>query len=202
MPRALDGVISEKAMLVEAARLGLKVTDEEVLAALKRGQLGEILFPKGQFIGDDKYDAFVAEQFKMDKKQFEDMVRDSLLMNKLRELISQGATVSDTEVKKAFDEQNSKVKLDYAVLTLEDVQPQVKVTDAEVKNYFESHKSVYQAGNSEKRKITYAVLPAEKIPGAQITDADVQNYYTGHHDQFRCPRTGEGQPYSFQDHRP
>jgi len=187
MPRALDGVISEKAMHVESQRLGLKVTDEEVLAALKRGQLGEILFPKGQFIGDDKYDAFVAEQFRMDKKQFETLVRDSLLMEKLRELISQGATVSDTDVLKAFDEQNSKVKLDYAVLTLEDVQPQVKVTEAEVKNYFETHKNVYQAGNSEKRKITYAVLPAAKIEGAQITDADVQNYYTGHHDEFAVP---------------
>src|SRR4051812_10118153 len=187
MPRALDGVISEKAMHAESQRLGLKVTDEEVLAALKRGQLGEILFPKGQFVGDDKYDAFVAEQFRMDKKQFETLVRDSLLMDKLRELISQGATVSDTDVVKAFNEQNSKVKLDYAVLTLEDVQPQVKVTDAEVKNYFDTHKNVYQAGNSEKRKITYAVLPAAKIEGAQITDADVQNYYTGHHDEFAVP---------------
>ena len=54
---------------------------------MKRGQLGEILFPKGQFIGDDKYDAFVAEQFRMDKKQFETLVRNSLLMEKLRELI-------------------------------------------------------------------------------------------------------------------
>ena len=73
------------------------------------------------------------------------------------------------------------------MLTLEDVQSQVKVTEAEVKNYFDTHKNVYQAGNSEKRKITYAVLPTAKIDGAQITDADVQNYYTGHHDEFAVP---------------
>ena len=187
MGRALEGMIAEKAQLAEANRLGLKVTNEEVIDALKRGQLGEILFPNGQFIGDDKYDAFVAEQFKMTKPQFEQLVRESLLNDKMRELITQGATLSDPEVLKAFNQQNAKVKLDYAVLTLDDVQPQVKVTEPEVKNYFETHKGVYQAGNSEKRKITYAVLPAEKIPGAQINDADVQRYYSDHQDQFRLP---------------
>ena len=187
MGRALEGMISEKALLAEADRLGLKVTNEEVVSALKRGQLGEILFPNGQFIGDDKYDAFVAEQFKMTRPQFEQLVRESLLNDKVRELITQGATISDPDVLKAFNEQNAKVKLDYAVLTLDDVQSQVKVTEPEVKNYFETHKGVYQAGNPEKRKITYAVLPAEKIPGAQIKDEDVQRYYNDHQGDFQQP---------------
>src|SRR3954467_12111289 len=113
------------------------------------------------------------------------MVRSILLSGKLRSMIEQGATVADSEVQQAFKDQNVKVKLDYAVLTLEDVQSQVKVTEPEVKSYFESHKSVYQSGNSEKRKVTYAVLPAEKISGAQITDGDVKSYYDQHQDQFR-----------------
>jgi peptidyl-prolyl cis-trans isomerase D len=187
MGRALEGIISEKALLAEADRLGLKVTDQEIIDALKQGQLGEFLFPNGQFVGDDKYDAFVAEQFKMTKPQFEQLVRESLLSDKIRNLIEQGATVSDADVLKAFKEQNAKVKLDYAVLTLEDVQSQVKVTEPEVKNYFETHKSVYQAGNSEKRKVTYAVLPADKIPGAEISDADVQRQYDEHRNDYQVP---------------
>ena len=187
MGRALEGMISEKALLVEGDRLGLKVTDEEVTDALKRGQLGEMLFPNGQFIGEEKYEDFVASQFKMSKTDFERLVRESLLNDKVRDLITQGATVSDPEVLKAFKEQNAKVKLDYAVLTLDDVQPQVKVTEPEVKNYFETHKSVYQAGNPEKRKVTYAVLPAEKIPGAEITDGDVQRYYSDNQEKYRLP---------------
>src|SRR5882724_8979715 len=177
MPQALEGIIASKALLAEGDRLGFKVTDEEMVDALKRGQLGEILFPNGKFIGDEKYDDFVATQFRMTKPQFEELVRDSLLGDKVRSLIEQGATVSDQDVQKAFKQQNSKVKLEYAVLTLDDVQSQVKVTEPEVKSYFEAHKSVYQAGNSEKRKVTYAVLPAEKIAGAEISDADVQRYY-------------------------
>jgi len=187
MPQALEGIIANKALLAEADRLGMKVTDAEVIDALKRGQLGEILFPNGKFIGDEKYDDFVASQFKMTKPQFESLVRESLLSDKVRNLIEQGATVSDQEVLKAFKEQNAKVKLDYAVLTLEEVLSQVKVTEPEVKNYFETHKSVYQAGNSEKRKVTYAVLPAEKIPGAEISDADVQRYYNDNQDKYRVP---------------
>jgi len=187
MPQALEGIIANKALLAEADRLGMKVTDAEVIDALKRGQLGEILFPNGKFIGDEKYDDFVASQFKMTKPQFESLVRESLLSDKVRNLIEQGATVSNQDVLKAFKEQNAKVKLDYAVLTLEEVLSQVKVTEPEVKNYFETHKSVYQAGNSEKRKVTYAVLPAEKIPGAEISDADVQRYYNDNQDKYRVP---------------
>src|SRR5436190_23739356 len=187
MGRALEGIISEKALMAEADRLGLKVTDQEIVDALKQGQLGEMLFPNGQFIGDDKYDAFVLEQFKMTKPQFEQLVRESLLSDKVRNLIEQGATVSDADVLKAFKEQNAKVKLEYAVLTLDDVQSQVKVTEPEIKNYFETHKSVYQAGNSEKRKVTYAVLPADKVPGAEISDADVQRYYEGHRQDYQLP---------------
>src|SRR3954467_5854212 len=185
LPQALNAVIADKAVISEAHRMGLKVTNEEVVDILKHGALGEQLFPNGQFVGDGKYDQFVAENFRMSKPQFEDMVRSVLLSGKLRSMIEQGATVTDAEVKQAFEEQNVKVKLDYAVLTLDDVQSQVKVTEPEVKAYFDSHKSVYQAGNSEKRKITYAVLPADKIPGAQISDADIQQYYRDHQDQFR-----------------
>ena len=187
MGRALEGIISEKALLAEGDRLGLKVTDEEVADALRRGQLGEILFPNGQFIGEEKYEDFVASQFKMSKPEFERLVRESLLNDKVRNLIAQGASISDTDVLKAFKEQNGKVKLDYAVLTLDDVQSQVKVTEPEVKNYFETHKGIYQAGNPEKRKVTYAVLPAAKIPGAEVADADVQRYYNDNQDKYRVP---------------
>lgn len=187
MGRALEGIISEKALLAEGDRLGLKVTDEEVADALRRGQLGEMLFPNGQFIGEEKYEDIVASQFKMSKPEFERLVRESLLNDKVRNLIAQGASISDADVVKAFKEQNGKVKLDYAVLTLDDVQSQVKVTEPEVKNYFETHKSVYQAGNPEKRKVTYAVLPAGKIPGAEVTDADVQRFYNDNQDKYRVP---------------
>jgi peptidyl-prolyl cis-trans isomerase D len=187
LPQALNAVIADKAMLAEAGRMGLKVTDPEVVEFLKHGPLAAELFPDGKFVGDDKYDDFVSANFKMSKDQFEQMVRSVLLSGKLRSMIEQGATVTESEVQQAFKEQNVKVKLDYAVLTLEDVQSQVKVTEPEVKAYFDAHKSVYQAGNPEKRKITYAVLPAEKIPGAQINDEDVKQYYQDHQDQFRSP---------------
>src|SRR6185369_10190125 len=187
LPQALNAVIADKAVLNEAHRMGLKVTNEEVINLLKHGALGNELFPDGKFIGDDKYDQFVADNFRMSKQQFEDMVRSVLLSGKLRSMIEQGATVTDAEVKQAFEQQNVKVKLDYAVLTLDDVQSQVKVTEPEVKAYFESHKSVYQAGNSEKRKVTYAVLPADKIAGAEISDADVQRYYDDHRNDYQVP---------------
>jgi len=65
--------LRKRPSFAEADRLGLKVTNEEVIDALKRGQLGEVLFPNGQFIGDDKYDA-LSPTSSDDQPQFEQLV--------------------------------------------------------------------------------------------------------------------------------
>src|SRR5215471_18784062 len=56
--QALQAEIRQKAMLQEADRLGLRVTDAELVDYLHKGQAGQMFFPKGEFIGQEKYDEF------------------------------------------------------------------------------------------------------------------------------------------------
>ena len=48
-------MVLEKVELVEASRLGLHVTDDELRDELRSGGLGAQLFPGGNFIGQERY---------------------------------------------------------------------------------------------------------------------------------------------------
>ena len=92
--RAAENLISEKVLLVEAQRMGFKATDDDLREYMRHGQLGQILFPNGVFIGQTQYEDFVSRN-NLTVPQFEELVKQDILMNKLRDLVASSATVTD-----------------------------------------------------------------------------------------------------------
>ncbi len=186
MQSAAEQLITQKALIMEAERMGLKVTDAELQGQLQKGQFGQAFFPNGQFIGDRQYELFVNQNFQMTIPQFEEAVKQDMLMNKLRAAVEGPISVAKQDVEKEYKHQNTKVKFEYAVLTLENVSKTIKPTDAELKSYYDAHQSQYANSIPEKRQVKYAVVDTAKLP-AQITPADYQSYYRDHQDQYRIP---------------
>src|ERR1700685_4276566 len=54
--QAAEQLINEKALVSEAHRMGLRVSDAELRDELQHGQLGTMLFPDGKFIGQEEYE--------------------------------------------------------------------------------------------------------------------------------------------------
>src|SRR5579884_1682905 len=71
MQRAADSMITQDAMVYEADRMGLGVSNDEVREYLHQGQFGEIFFPGGNFIGDEAYEQLIENQFGLSVRQFE-----------------------------------------------------------------------------------------------------------------------------------
>ncbi|HEY0565657.1 MAG TPA: SurA N-terminal domain-containing protein, partial [Terriglobales bacterium] len=114
MPRIVDQLVTESALLETANHMGLRVSDEELQEELRTGPLGQELFPKGQFIGDDAYKNWVATRANLTVDKFENLLKEELLLNKLQAVVAGAATVSDTELQDAYNLQNQKVKFAYA----------------------------------------------------------------------------------------
>src|SRR5205809_7419377 len=55
--RAAENLISQKAILVEAERLGLRVNDQELSDELQHGRYAQAFFPGGSFIALSLHDA-------------------------------------------------------------------------------------------------------------------------------------------------
>ena len=186
-PQAANQLVTKYALIAEARRLHLQATDEEVRNFLHQGQFGDALFPKGEFVGQTKYEDFVQQNFSMSVSQFEDLVKEQLLISKLIAMIQGNITVPESEVKQDYLKQNLKAKFSYAVLTPEEMRKQVKVTDTELRAFYDKHKQEYVNSIPEKRKARYIAISTSNIPGVNASDDDVKAYYNQHADQYKLP---------------
>src|SRR6516162_7377035 len=190
MQRTADNMISQGALSYEAGRMGLGVSDKELAEYLQKGQFGQMFFPGGKFIGQDQYENFVQNQWGISVQEFEKELKGQLAQQKLLAAVSSAATVSDKEVSDQVKKQDSKVKFDYAVITLDDVKKQVKVTDVELKAFYDQNKQQYVNSIPEKRKARYIVIDSTKVAaGIPVTQADLQAFYNQHQDDYRIPET-------------
>src|SRR5438105_4357271 len=188
--RAADQLVMQAALVAEANRMGFKVTDQELRDELRQGNIGQQLFPQGNYIGDEAYKDFVANQFGMDIPRFERLVKQDLLIGKLQSVVGGSVTVPDAEVKKEFQRQKVKVKFDYAVLSTEDLAKQVSVNDTELRAYYEKNKARYQNSIAEQRKARYVIIDPSKLP-VQVTDEDYKRAYSQRQDEFKEPEQAD-----------
>jgi peptidyl-prolyl cis-trans isomerase D len=185
--QAAEALILRQAILVEADRLGLRATNEDVLDEIQHGRYGPTFFPGGKFVGEQQYQA-ILQANDLSVPQFEQNVKNEILGQKLQGLITGSVLVSDSEVHQEFEKRNTKVKFDYAVLRKDDLLKQIHPSEAELKAFYERNKATYNNSIPEKRKIQYVVLDLEKIQAqTPVTHDDLQAYYNQHREEYRVP---------------
>jgi peptidyl-prolyl cis-trans isomerase D len=185
--RAADQLIDRQALLSEAQHLGFKATPQEVRDELQHGRYSEYFFPGGNFIGQTEYENML-QRANLTPALFEDNVAKEIMISKLQALITGSASVSDSEIRKEFDKQNTKVKFEYAVLKQDDIKKGLHPTTEELKAFYDSHQKQYANSIPEKRKVKYAVIDTTKLAGGvQVTRDELQAYYDQHRDQYRTP---------------
>jgi peptidyl-prolyl cis-trans isomerase D len=185
--QAADRLINQKALVAEAHRMGLRVSDEELRDELQHGQLGAVLFPEGKFIGQEQYENLL-QQHDMTVPQFEADQKNAILTRKLFALVSSSAFVGDAEVRDEFNHRDTKVKFEYAVITQADLLKGLHPTDEELKAYYERNKAQYNNSIPEKRQIKYVIVDSSKVAAATtVTDQDLQTYYDQNREAYRVP---------------
>jgi len=190
MQRAADSMVTQGALAYEADRMGLGVNDKELVDYFHTGPFAQMFFPGGNFIGQQQYENLVQNQWGLSVQQFEKEVKDQIAQQKLLSAVSAAATVSDKEVDEQVKKQDSRVKFDYAILTLDDVKKEVKVTDVELKAFYDQNKQQYVNSIPEKRKARYILIDISKVANSiPVTQADLQAYYNQHQDEYRSPET-------------
>ncbi|MGE5734809.1 MAG: peptidyl-prolyl cis-trans isomerase [Acidobacteriota bacterium] len=185
--RAAEQLITQKALVVEAGRMGLRATDEDLRDELQHGLYAATLFPGGKFIGQEAYEGLL-QNADLSVPQFEEGVKQDILVRKLRNLVAASASVNDPEVRQEFEKRNTKIKFQYAVISEADIRKGIHPTDAELKAFYERNKATYNNSIPEKRKVTYAIIDTSRIASnTQVTQSDLQSYYNQHQDEYRVP---------------
>jgi peptidyl-prolyl cis-trans isomerase D len=180
----LTQMIDEQVALDEAEKQGIKVSDDELAQ-----QIFSIpaLQENGHFIGEQRYEQLLQSQNPpMTKADFEEGLRRSLVLDKLRSALTDWMTVSDAELEREYKQRNEKVKLEFVALTADKFRDKVTVTDADVASYFDAHKAEYRIG--EQRKIRYLLIDRDQMrQKVVVTPQEIQRYYNDNIQQFQTP---------------
>ncbi|HLA12544.1 MAG TPA: peptidyl-prolyl cis-trans isomerase [Pyrinomonadaceae bacterium] len=170
--RFLDGLIRDRVIAQEAARLGLGASDAEVAEKIRK----QFTDASGQFVGIDKYKESVTARYG-DVEKFERAIRDSIAQEKLRAFVTASINVSDEEVEESYKRENTTYDLHYAVVETAKLAEKIQPTDEELRAYFEQHKTDYRILEPQK-KIRYLFIEQEKAGAKlQISDKELRDEY-------------------------
>ncbi|HET6646918.1 MAG TPA: SurA N-terminal domain-containing protein [Pyrinomonadaceae bacterium] len=163
--RFLDGLIRDRVIAQEAERLELAASDAEVAERIRK----QFTDASGQFVGLERYKESIAARYG-DVESFERNVRDAIAQEKLRAFVTSSVSVSDDEVQENYKREATTISLAYALLSPEKLAEKIQLSDEELRNYYEQHKTDYRLLEPQK-KIRYVFISQEKA-GAKLAISD------------------------------
>jgi peptidyl-prolyl cis-trans isomerase D len=182
-------LIQQQILLDEAGKLGIRASNDDVRQYLQTGPAGQVLFPGGKFIGDDQYANLIATRFNLTVPEFEDDVKNDIVIRRLQALITGGVTIGDQEVRDDYRKGNIKIKFDYAVISADDIRKGINPSDSDLDAFFKKNAARYASAVPEERKITYFAFTPSDLPGGvpEPTQREIQGYFTAHQSEYSTP---------------
>jgi peptidyl-prolyl cis-trans isomerase D len=179
----VDDLVNKKLALQEARRLGITVTDEELALAIAKApefQLGGT-FNKAHYLQ-------LLSANRITPAEFEDEQRENLMLQRIYEVLLDSVRVSDAELEARYRFMQEKINLHFIRLPLDDLAASVKLTEDEIKNYFQRNQAMFK--EPLKVQVEYLSYPFDKFTAAvKVTDQEIEEYYNKNRDsKFRKPR--------------
>lgn len=163
-----QNLVSEILLNQQYRRLGIQITDEEVVGIIRHNPPAELqnhpdLMTNGAF-DIQKYQSVLRHpQNLVWLREYEGEIRRQLPLQKLRLQIMAGVRVTDQEIRKAFVEKNERARVSFlAIDPAAYYDPQAQVPAAEIAEYYKTHQKDFRA--PERAKIIYVLFPKEATP--------------------------------------
>jgi peptidyl-prolyl cis-trans isomerase D len=180
--QVFEGLVAERVVLLEAKRLGLRVTDEEVAHEIATSPNFQ---QNGRFVGAEQIRRYL-ETTGTTLDEFEGQIRADLLRRRLQDLVTAGVTVTPAEAEQEFRRRHEQVKAEYVLVDTARFRPGVAVSEADAKARFEARPEAYRL--PERRLVSYVLVDPDAL-GARVavTDREIQVYYGEHTEEFQKP---------------
>jgi parvulin-like peptidyl-prolyl isomerase len=185
--RIMSKLIERELFAQEAEKLGLHVSDRDVEEMLEDGRmvvLGVRQNVRGWIFKQDQFDRTLLERFiqfqlNMSLRRFIEEERREMLAERMRELVRGALKLSADEVRRAYDQEHTKVNLEYVrfdpqKLELADpseaeIAAYMKEHKKAIEDYYKSHSFEFQKlkPQARVRSILFKVAPGAKPEAEQ-----------------------------------
>lgn len=169
--QALDQLIDQTLLLQEAERLGLSVSEPELVNSIAR----EPAFQENGVFSKSRYLQALNYQ-RMTPDEFEAMQRNSLLIDKVRSQLQAGLSVDNEEIIEEYRNQNEKVNLAFVRVAPALYESKVTIKDDELAAWFSDNQEQFRI--PEQVSLEYLLIdPADFARELELTDAEIDTYY-------------------------
>jgi peptidyl-prolyl cis-trans isomerase D len=173
--QALDQLIDDALLRHEADRLGLQVSDQDVVNAITA-------MPELQKGG--RFDRELLErvlEMQRDRGEFEAQVRQDLVNRRLQGLVTDGVVVTDAEIADRYRQEREQIDLAFVRVPAADLAKTVTLSDEDVAKWVADHPDRYRT--PERVRVRYvAYLPKDFAELAAPSDDAIKAYYDEHRD--------------------
>ncbi|RXZ38839.1 peptidylprolyl isomerase [Oxalobacteraceae bacterium CAVE-383] len=177
---SLDNLIAQRAMLAEAQRDNLRVTDTELLERLKM-ILPDLFKPDGSF-DKAQYQMLLGAQGRTPALYEADLMKD-MALQQLNSAVQDTAFAPKTVAARMSDLNDQERVVQQVMFKNSAYAGQVKITDDMLKAYYDKSGAQFQV--PEQAKIEYIVLDsAAAASQVTVSDADIKSYYEQNRQQY------------------
>jgi peptidyl-prolyl cis-trans isomerase D len=182
--RLIQQLVDEEAVLAEADRLGITVSNAELAERLQRVPGFQ---ENGRFIGEARYRELLQMQRPpITTAEFEEQLRSELITEKVQAAVTGWLRVSEVEVDAEYRKRNEKVKLDLAMFTANKFRAGIQPTDPEIAAQFAAHQDAYQSG--EKRRVRFLSIDADALKAKMaVAPAELAARYQSNISTYSTP---------------
>lgn len=179
----VEELVQKRLLLQEARRLGLEMSDEEIMEALARVPEFQVdgRFSKNRYLQ-------VLRSNRLSPAQFEVERREQITIQKLYDIIQDAIQVSDGELRERYSLEQERVNYHFVRLAAGDFASQVQVTPEEIKNYYERNREALK--EPLKVQVEYLRYPFDYFSSQlQVSEKEAEDYYRTHRDaKFYQPK--------------
>ena len=177
----LQTMVDRYLLMGQARKMGIEVTDKELLDKIT--SYSAFHRSDGSFVGEDLYQQILRAN-QMSPEQFEDSLRQDMIMSKLEEALSAGIIIPESEVEQEYRQRNETATFELLWLPVDRALADITVTDAEAKAYYDAHQPSFS--HPEQRQLHYLLVDEPKLRRTlAVPESQVADYYNSHQSEFQ-----------------
>jgi peptidyl-prolyl cis-trans isomerase D len=171
-------------LLHEAKRQRIRVSNEEVIETIR----GFSFLIRDNKFDNELYENIVTNTFRTTPREFEEDIRNSLIISKLVNAATEDLEITEEELLQKYKEENEKIKIAYVAQAAKDFSEEVKITDEEIENYYKNNS--YEFKLPERTNIEYIEFKyTDYTDGIEVGEDETRYYYDTHIEEFEHPES-------------
>lgn len=175
----IDNLVTTTLVKQEAKKMGIKVSDEEVIADISKMPY----FQKNGAFDKQLYEQ-VLKANRLTPGAFEDAKRKELMLEKARKSIMDAVKVSDQDARQAYARKHDRLNLQFVSFAPAEVQKEVKATDQEMNDFLKRNEKEFRT--REEISLSYVLVTPEKTASKVAVSAEeIQTFYQKNIDRYQ-----------------